>query len=126
MGISTSAIQFYRSVGGALGLAVLGSHMANRFNAKLGSDLPTNLSDTITKEQIEILSNNPQALLNPNSIKWIVDTFQISNGTASEIITSMKTSLSSGISDVFLIITAMSVVALIVTVFLKETTTNKT
>ena len=35
LGAVTSATQFYRSIGGALGLAVLGSFMANRFAAGL-------------------------------------------------------------------------------------------
>ena len=40
MGISTSALQFYRSIGGMLGLAVLGAVMAGRFASKLGGDSP--------------------------------------------------------------------------------------
>jgi len=125
LGVSTSAIQFYRSIGGVLGLAVLGSHLAKKFYSKMGSDLSTDFSNTITTEQIEILSNNPQALINPDPVKWIIDNFQINQESASEIIVSMKTSLASGISDVFLIITIISIAALIVTVFLKETPFNK-
>jgi hypothetical protein len=125
LGVSTSAIQFYRSIGGAIGLALLGSHLANRFYSKLGSDLSTNLSNSITTEQIKILSNNPEALMNHDPVKWIIGSFQISRGTASEIIASMKTSLASGITDVFLIITFVSIAAFIVTIFLKETRTSK-
>ena len=40
LGAVTSATQFYRSIGGALGLAVLGSFMANRFAAGLQDSLP--------------------------------------------------------------------------------------
>ena len=40
LGAATSATQFYRSVGGALGLAVLGSYMANRFATGLNDALP--------------------------------------------------------------------------------------
>ena len=125
LGVSTSAIQFYRSIGGAIGLALLGSHLANRFYSKLGSDLSTNLSNSITTEQIKILSNNPEALMNHDPVKWIIGSFQISRGTASEIIASMKTALASGITDVFLIITFVSIAAFIVTIFLKETRTSK-
>ena len=125
LGVSTSSIQFYRSIGGALGLALLGSHLANRFHSKLGSDLSTNLRNNVTTEQIKILSNNTEAIMNHDPISWIIGNLQISRGTASEIIASMKTSLASGITDVFLIITFVCIAAFIVTIFLKETQTSK-
>ena len=125
LGVSTSSIQFYRSIGGALGLALLGSHLANRFHSKLGSDLSTNLRNNVTTEQIKILSNNTEAIMNHDPISWIIGNLQISRGTASEIIASMKTSLASGITDVFLIITFVCIATFIVTIFLKETQTSK-
>ena len=40
MGAATSALQFYRSIGGMLGLALLGAVMTNRFAANFERSLP--------------------------------------------------------------------------------------
>ena len=51
MGISTSALQFYRSVGGMLGLAVLGALMASRFASKL--------EDTVPRKRLRCAATRP-------------------------------------------------------------------
>ena len=68
LGAATSATQFYRSVGGALGLAVLGSYMANRFATGLNDALPPAIRGALPEGQLTELANNPQALVNPEAL----------------------------------------------------------
>ena len=62
LGAVTSATQFYRSIGGALGLAVLGSYMANRFAAGLQDSLPPAIRQALPADQLAQMEENPQAL----------------------------------------------------------------
>ena len=69
LGAVTSATQFYRSIGGALGLAVLGSFMANRFAAGLQEALPAAIRQAVPAEQLARMEENPQALVNPQALE---------------------------------------------------------
>ena len=68
LGAVTSATQFYRSIGGALGLAVLGSYMANRFAAGLQDSLPPAIRQALPADQLARMEENPQALVNPQAM----------------------------------------------------------
>ncbi len=66
LGVATSSTQFFRSVGGTLGLAVLGSVMANRFSYELSSSVPQEVKDAMPVGQLASVAKNPQALINPD------------------------------------------------------------
>ena len=51
MGTATSALQFFRSIGGMLGLALLGAVMANRFATKFDESLPDSVRGVLPAEQ---------------------------------------------------------------------------
>ena len=68
LGAVTSATQFYRSIGGALGLAILGSFMANRFAAGLQDSLPPAIRQALPADQLARMEENPQALVNPQAM----------------------------------------------------------
>ncbi|GAI57718.1 unnamed protein product, partial [marine sediment metagenome] len=60
MGIATSTNAFFRSIGGALGLAVVGSVMINRFATEFKGGLPPEVSAVVPSEQLSSLVDNPQ------------------------------------------------------------------
>jgi EmrB/QacA subfamily drug resistance transporter len=64
MGTATSTVQFFRSMGGALGAAVFGSVLSNSFGAGLRAALPPSIVNALTTDQFNRLAN-PQALMNP-------------------------------------------------------------
>ncbi len=121
MGTATSAIQFYRSIGGMLGLALFGAVLSNRFATKLDEMLPDSVRDTLPPERIEAIEQNPQALVDPSALAELQSRFTGTGGqqAADQFLTALKTSLSGAISDVFTISLTLVAISLVVTVFLK-------
>ena len=124
LGAATSATQFYRSVGGALGLAVLGSYMANRFATGLDDALPPPVREALPEGQLVEMSNNPQALVNPEALDQLQAGFadRGPQGAAmvEQLLTALRETLASAIGDVFLVVTAGLAISFVVTTFLKE------
>ena len=124
LGVVTSATQFYRSVGGALGLAVLGSFMASRFAAELRDSLPPSVREALPEEQLAEMSNNPQALVNPDALAGLEASLSGRGEQGAEILTTLLTTLretlASAISDVFILATATLAIGFVATLFLKE------
>ena len=63
VGVATSALQFYRSVGGVVGLAVLGVVLATRFSSSLEEVVPEAVKARLAVGQFEELQNDPRALV---------------------------------------------------------------
>jgi EmrB/QacA subfamily drug resistance transporter len=70
LGVVTSATTFFRSIGGTVGVAVLGTIVNNRFSTEYASRLPALIKDN---PQLAGLVNNlgPQALISPETIATI-------------------------------------------------------
>lgn len=124
LGAATAATQFYRSVGGALGLAVLGSYMANRFANGLDDALPPPIRQALPEGQLAEMSNNPQALVNPEALDQLQAGFADRGPQGAEmleqLLTALRETLASAIGDVFLLVTVALAIAFAVTLFLKE------
>ena len=93
LGAATSATQFYRSVGGALGLAVLGSYMANRFATGLNDALPPAIRGALPEGQLTELANNPQALVNPEALDRLQAGFASRGAQGDEMVAQLLTAL---------------------------------
>ena len=121
MGTATSALQFFRSIGGMLGLALLGAVMANRFASKLEQSLPDSVSNVLPPEQIEAMKENPQALVDPSALAELQSRFTGPEGQqmADQFLNALKASLSGAISDVFTVSVVLVAIALVATLFLK-------
>ena len=121
MGTATSALQFFRSIGGMLGLALLGAVMANRFASKLEQSLPDSVNSVLPPERIEAMKENPQALVDPSALADLQSRFTGPEGQqmADQFLTALKASLSGAISDVFTVSVVLVAIALVATLFLK-------
>ena len=127
MGVATSAIQFYRSIGGMLGLAVLGSVMASRFASKFQDSIPDAARDILPSEQIEAIKENPQALIDPTALEEMRSRFALTGTDGPQIgeqfLAVLKSSLAGAISDVFTVSVVVIAIALVSAVFLRSSTT---
>ena len=63
VGVATSALQFWRSVGGVMGLAVLGVVLATRFASSLEEAIPEPVRDVLASGRFEELQSDPRALV---------------------------------------------------------------
>ena len=124
LGVATAATQFYRSLGGALGLAVLGSMMASRFASDLSASLSPADRQAIPPDVLSDLSDNPQALVNPNALESIQAMLgeQGPQGAdlAQNLLVALRTTLASAIGDVFLLAVVTAAVAFGATMFIRE------
>jgi len=123
LGVATSSLQFFRSIGGTLGLAILGSVVTSRFATALPGSVPESVQQVIPSEKLATITGDPYALLSPEAGAQLEQSFESIGpegiGLLSEFMDVLRQALSSAISDVFLISLAMVIAAWVVTLFLK-------
>ena len=64
VGVATSAIQFLRSMGGAIGAAIFGAVLSNRFGGAMERAMPAAAAAALPPDLLAAFKN-PQALMNP-------------------------------------------------------------
>lgn len=121
LGAATSATQFFRQIGGALGLAVLGSFMTARFQSRALNALPAEVESAIPSQQLDELVENPQALVNPQALEQLRASISGQDEQLlGQLLDSLRSVLSSSISDVFLVVTVAVAIAFAAVIFLPE------
>lgn len=121
MGISTSAMQFLRSVGGTMGVAVMFSLIQSRYHESLRADVPAVVQQ---QPQLAKALNDPQFLLNTQAYNRVHDAF-LSFGAEGQAIfdqtiNAVKASLAAAITEAFFTSVFVMAAALVVAVFMKE------
>ena len=121
LGVSTASVQFFRNIGGAVGTAVLGSFMATRLGDWLSSASATEATAGLPSKISEQL-RDPQALLNPTAMSRIRGLAELEkSGPALETMEEgLRSALASAMHDVFILALAITLLAVVVTLFLKE------
>jgi EmrB/QacA subfamily drug resistance transporter len=122
LGVATSATAFFRSIGGSVGLAVLGSVMNNKFAAQLVSNIPSQTINLFPADQLAAFAKNPQALINPAAQDQLkAQLTQLGGpGLYDQIMQGARHALSSAMSEAFFIGTFIVLAGLAVSFFLKE------
>lgn len=141
VGVVTSAVQFFRSIGATVGVAVLGSVVNNAFHDRFPGSFtqsydafrataPPEAASRMPGADTFLvgLSNlNPQALVGQEGLDRLSKEL-VAHGTPEALVPSligviteaMKPALFEGIQQAFLIATVLAGVGLLVTIFLKE------
>ena len=114
VGVATASVQFFRQIGGTLGVAVLTGIMVGRFReglAEAAAGLPTVL-------------DNPSALLNESGVAAIQQRYEAGAGVGAPafeaVLAAARVSLSEAIGLVFIVGAIIVASALIVAVVLPE------
>ncbi|MDI3317088.1 MAG: MDR family MFS transporter [Bacillota bacterium] len=123
LGEVTASLQFFRSIGGTIGVAVLGTLMTNRFQTELHSRIPPALSQLMPAGKLAALEN-PQALLSPQATAEMQKAFAHFGPQGEllfrQLMQAIRESLAVSITELFAVGTAALVAAFVVTLFLKE------
>lgn len=121
MGIATSSTQLARSIGGTVGLAVLGSFMAHRFAASIHATLPAAVAQALPPGRLTQIEGNPQALLSPDALAGLQSSLGSQGPEVGEqLVHALREGMATAISDTFLISFGVLAAAFLVTIFLKE------
>ena len=101
LGIATSAVQFFRSIGGTIGVSLMGTMLSWQISQKLESlpSLPVGLSSALA---------DPQALLSP----------ELRAQLPAEVLLSLRTVLAESLRGVFLLALGVTVLALLSSLWL--------
>ncbi len=124
LGVATSSTAFFRSLGGSVGLAILGSAMNNRFATEFTSRLPATIKAAISPDTLMSLAQNPQALVSPEAQAQLQDVLKQmgTQGPAllEQVLQVLRQALGSALSEVFLIGFFVLIIAFVVNLFIKE------
>ncbi|MBI2861560.1 MAG: MFS transporter [Chloroflexi bacterium] len=129
LGEITASLQFFRSIGGTISMAVLGSVMVNRFHDAFQTNIPTLLKQAIPADRLAALQN-PQVLLSPEAVTTIQQSFAALGPQGQEMFRQLmqatRLSLADAISGLFFIGAIIMVLGLVATFFLREIPLRKT
>lgn len=129
LGVTTSTIQFARSVGATLGVALMGSLLNSRLQSELISQTPSQVSQNVPASLLQRLQD-PQILVVPEAMNKIHEAFLGLGDQGQQLydqaLLATKTALAMGITHAFVVGTAITLGALMVGVFLKEVPLRKT
>jgi EmrB/QacA subfamily drug resistance transporter len=124
LGVVTADLQFFREIGGTIGLALLGSVLTNRFPAALAANLPPSFTQQVPPDRLAALAN-PQILLSAEA------TAQLRQGFAAfgpqgaslyqQLMDAVRVSLASGIAAVFMAGVGLMLLGALAALFLRET-----
>jgi EmrB/QacA subfamily drug resistance transporter len=124
LGVATSSTTFFRSIGGSVGLAILGSAMNNRFSVELLKSVPENIKSTAPPEFLSSLTHNPQALVSTQAQAQLQNSLNQmglqGSGILEQLLGGLRQALASSISQVFLIAMVIVLLAFIGSFFMKE------
>jgi EmrB/QacA subfamily drug resistance transporter len=128
LGVVTSGIQFFRSIGGTVGAAVMGSFLNSRLTSALAANVSPQLRQALAQGpnhgQI-----NAQALISPAATQAMQASFaKVPGGVQlfGQFLTALKLSLSSAIQQVFTIGFFVVAAAAVICFFLPEIPLRRT
>jgi len=122
LGEVTAGLQFFRSIGGTIGLAIFGTVLNNRFQSSMQANLPTPLK-AAAASHLDLLSN-PQVLVSPQAkdkLAAAFDQFGPQGHTLfQQFMGAVRGSLDVAISDLFVLSAIITTAGLAVLFLLKE------
>jgi EmrB/QacA subfamily drug resistance transporter len=123
MGAATSLITLLRPLGGVFGLAIVGSILNNRFASVFFGSLPAEVTNAVPMAELTSIVDNPQALVNPESQDALREVF-VGLGPQGDAlfettITTLRESLNSALTQVFMVFLGITLLAMVVNFFLK-------
>ncbi len=129
LGAASSFVPFFRSMGGAIGLAIFGSVMTNRFASESITKLPEAAKAIIPPELLSSVTHNAQALVSPQAQTQLRALFSQSGqqGEAlyEQTLHTLREALNSGLTYVFLIALFVTIITFIINLFIKEVPLRK-
>ena len=126
VGAGTAANQFYRSVGGMVGLAVVGAVMTLGFWSRLEATVPKDLREALPQDLLGSFRESPQALLDPAAAESLRERLA---GTGAEgirmadrLLDSLDKALAGALADVFAVLVVAAALSFATALFFRVPT----
>lgn len=123
LGVSSAATQFFRQVGGTLGIALSGSLLNSYVHGHLADRLPATITSVASPEMIDALES-PSLLLSPSAMDKMSAAFGAfgPDGPAlfDATVGAMRAVLAEGLHEVFIIGFIVSIISVVVSVLLPD------
>jgi MFS family permease len=123
LGEVTSALTFFRSIGGTVGAAILGTVMTNRFQHELTTRIPDTIRASIPAQQLDAIKN-PQVFMSPEAMQQMQQQAAAFGPRGQEmlqlLLTAVRQSLASAIDTVFFVGMLILIGAFLLTFFIPE------
>jgi len=121
MGVSTSTMQFLRSVGGTMGVAILFSLIQSNYHSELATSVPENVR---AQPQLAKALDDPQFVLDTGAYQRVQQAFsgfgEEGQALFEQTIEGVKASLAVAIADAFLVAAFILMGSLVVAFFMRE------
>jgi EmrB/QacA subfamily drug resistance transporter len=121
IGVVTSSVQFFRSIGATVGIAVMGSMLTSDLKSSVRNDLPPEVLTALPSSALS--SVNAEALSSPEAQQHLRNSFG-DNPDADKLfnllISSLRSALEGAIHNIFVIGLCIAIVALAIVLFLPE------
>jgi EmrB/QacA subfamily drug resistance transporter len=125
LGIVTSLVQFARSVGGTIGLALLGTLMANNLSADLNR-LPPSIVESTPAPLIERLRDDPGVIASPQGLAQLQQNAAGFGVDITALLDALRDALTDAIAADYRIAVFILASALVATAFLREVPLRRT
>ena len=123
LGVATASSQFFRQIGGTLGIALFGTIITTQIQGGLIGRLPEEVTSVAPPEALRQLEE-PRILLSPQALEQLRGTFAAFGDTGpalyDQTLAAMRGVLADGLQEVFLVGLLVAVLAFAVSVFLPE------
>jgi EmrB/QacA subfamily drug resistance transporter len=124
LGVATSSTQFFRSIGGSVGLAIFGTVLTNRFSHNVDANVSAEVKNVLGSEVLNQLAKSPNALVAPNALDQLNAAFASAGDAAprlsADFLETLRVALANSIGDIFKMALVLILLALVGTLFLKE------
>ena len=123
MGVAISAVPFWRFMGGALGLAILGSFVTNTFATDFLARLPASVKQAIPPSTLDSLAHNPHGLIGnaEGQLRSLLAQFVPNPDLVlAQVLDALRHALDSAITGAIFITFVAVLVTLVVQIFIKE------
>jgi len=129
LGVVTSSVTFFRSIGGTIGVAVLGSLLTSRLHSELGASIPAGARQALPPAVMERVAD-PEVLLSPGGMGQLRAASERFSGEAAaafeQVIDGMRIALAESIAHVFFVAMVVSLAAVVASLLLREVPLRKT
>lgn len=123
VGTATSALQFFRSLGGMLGLAVLGAAMTRSFSSALDETMPDRVRDALPQGGIEALKNRPVGFDDASAVDSLMAQIEDAGPGGGVLADTLRDALVSALAgaldDVFSIVAAVTALSFVAALFFR-------